>query len=88
MSKKTNVQTNLLGRHVALTDQNAEAARRYQATSKPGDSLLPWVSLEPGGGEVVAVFTDRDGELNITVATNHGFITLGAHWFKPTPPQD
>ena len=79
--KKTNVQTNMLGRQAFLTEENAQAAQRYQALA-PGATLPPYVKLHPDGGEVVAVHTDRDGELNITVSSPVGLITLGATFLR------
>ena len=79
--KKTNVQTNLLGRQAFLTKQNAEAAVRYVEQIDP-TKRLPWVNLHPKGGEVVAVFTDREGELNVTLSTDEGLVTIATSWLR------
>jgi hypothetical protein len=84
MAAKTNVQTNLLGKRVNLSAENTQAAIRYADACPETD--LPWLKLHPEGGEVVAVFTDRDGELNITASTQAGdLVTLPVGWLKLSP---
>jgi hypothetical protein len=85
--KKTNVQTNMLGRHVFLTEENAQAAQRHQDVI--GGVLPPYVKLHPDGGEVVAVHTDREGALNITVSGPEGcLVTLGTAFLRIAPEDD
>ena len=84
---KTNVQTNLLGRRVVLTEENAAAAQRYldQALS---DQLPSYVQLHPDGGEVVAVFKDRDDTLTLTVSSPAGLLSIPANWLRILPEKD
>lgn len=85
---KTNVQTNLLGRTMVLSEENAKAAQRYLDAGIKGEQGPPWLPLYPNGGEVVAVFTDRDGTLNITTSTADKLVTLEAAWLRLAEPSD
>jgi hypothetical protein len=82
---KNKLQTNLLGRKVYLSEENAQAAGRHlehHVKDDPYTSRLPpYVALYPDGGEVVAVHADKDG-LNITVAAQGKMVTLSPEWLR------
>ena len=82
MTRKTNVQTNLLGRQAFLTQENADAAGRYQSLHLQDHEIPPYIRLHPDGGEIVAVYTDRDGVLNITLSIPGELVTVTANYLQ------
>ena len=80
MSKQTTVATNLVGRQVVLNPENMAAGKRYTEAVYQDNKPLPWLSLYPGGGEVMAVYQDSDKTLMLCISTKDRLVNIPADW--------